>query len=95
MDSWVIDTVLTELQSTKSPQQPSVIHGSFMQIMVNPMQLQDHKFTAWLDRLVEQEKTGKKNTSILTECIVNPTINRHKGGKMEQTATEEQAQTCA
>ena len=46
-----------EPENGKSTQQPSVIHGSFTQIMVNPMQLEDHEFTAWLDRLVE----GKKN----------------------------------
>ena len=45
-----------EHESDKSSQQPSVIRGSFTQIMVNPMQLQDHKFTAWLDRLVEARK---------------------------------------
>ena len=37
-------------------QQPSLLRGSFTQIMVNPMQLQDHDFTAWLDRLVEARK---------------------------------------
>ena len=42
-----------EPENDKSVQQPSVIRGSFTQIMVNPMQLQDHEFTAWLDRLVE------------------------------------------
>ena len=31
-----------------------------MQIMVNPMQLQDHKFTAWLDRLVEARKNQQE-----------------------------------
>ena len=45
-----------EPENDKSVQQPSVIHGSFTQIMVNPMQLQDHEFTAWLDRLVEARK---------------------------------------
>ena len=45
-----------EHENNKSNQQPSVIRGSFMQIMVNPMQLQDHEFTAWLDRLVEARK---------------------------------------
>ena len=45
-----------ELENDKLNQQPSVIHGSFMQIMVNLMQLQDHEFTAWLDRLVEARK---------------------------------------
>ena len=45
-----------EPENDKSVQQPSVIRGSFMQIMVNPMQLQDHEFTAWLDRLVKARK---------------------------------------
>ena len=45
-----------EPENDKSTQQPSVIRGSFTQIMVNPMQLQDHEFTAWLDRLVEARK---------------------------------------
>ena len=49
-----------EPENDKSTQQPSVIHGSFTQIMVNPMQLQDHKFTAWLDRLVEARKNRQE-----------------------------------
>ena len=44
----------------KANQQPSVIRGSFTQIMVNPMQLQDHEFTAWLDRLVEARKNRQE-----------------------------------
>ena len=28
--------------------------------MVNPMQLEDHKFTAWLDRLVEARKNRQE-----------------------------------
>ena len=49
-----------EPENDKSNQQPSVICGSFTQIMVNPMQLQDHKFTAWLDRLVEARKNRQE-----------------------------------
>ena len=45
-----------EPEKDKSNQQPSVICGSFTQIMVNPMQLQDQEFTAWLDRLVKARK---------------------------------------
>ena len=41
-------------------QQPSLLRGSFTQIMVNPMQLQDHEFTAWLDRLVEARKNRQE-----------------------------------
>ena len=49
-----------EPENDKSNKQPSVIRGSFTQIMVNPMQLQDHEFTAWLDRLVEARKNRQK-----------------------------------
>ena len=49
-----------EPEKDKSNQQPSVIRGSFTQIMVNLMQLQDHKFTAWLDRLVETRKNQQE-----------------------------------
>ena len=49
-----------EPESNKSTQQPSVIRGSFTQIMVNLMQLQDHEFTAWLDRLVEARKNRQE-----------------------------------
>ena len=41
---------------TQQQQQPSILRGTFTQIMVNPMQLQEHKFTAWLDRLVEARR---------------------------------------
>ena len=49
-----------EPENDKSNQQPSVIRGSFTQIMVNPMQIQDHEFTAWLDRLVEARKNQQE-----------------------------------
>ena len=49
-----------EPENDKSTQQPSMIRGSFTQIMVNPMQLEDHKFTAWLDRLVEARKNRQE-----------------------------------
>ena len=49
-----------EPENDKSVQQPSVICRSFTQIMVNPMQLQDHEFTEWLDRLVEARKNRQE-----------------------------------
>ena len=55
-NSQVTNRQPNEPTKDKSNQQPSVIRGSFMQIMVNLMQLQDHEFTAWLDRLVEARK---------------------------------------
>ena len=59
-NSRVSNNYSKEPENNKSNQQPSVIHGSFTQIMVNPMQLQDHKFTAWLDRLVEARKNRQE-----------------------------------
>ena len=49
-----------EKESDKASQQPSVLCGSFTQIMVNLMQLQDQEFTAWLDRLVEARKNRQE-----------------------------------
>ena len=59
-NSCVPNNFSREKEGDKATQQPSVIHGSFTQIMVNPMQLQDHKFTAWLDRLVEARKNRQE-----------------------------------
>ena len=55
-NSQVLNHNSKEPENDKSTLQPSVIYGSFTQTMVNPMQLEDHKFTAWLDRLVEARK---------------------------------------
>ena len=59
-NSRVSNNYSKEHENDKSTQQPSVIRGSFTQIMVNPMQLQDHEFTAWLDRLVEARKNRQE-----------------------------------
>ena len=59
-NSRVTNNQPSEPEKDKSHLQPSVIRGSFTQIMVNPMQLQDHEFTAWLDRLVEARKNRQQ-----------------------------------
>ena len=59
-NSHVSNNYSKEHENDKSNQQPSVIRGSFTQIMVNPMQLQDYEFTAWLDRLVEARKNRQE-----------------------------------
>ena len=45
----------------RNTQLPSTIRGSYTQILVNPMQLQDHEFTTWLERLVEARKNRQEN----------------------------------
>ena len=67
-----VNEVSSEQDKDKSSQ-PSVLHGSFTQIMVSPMQLQDYEFMAWLDRLVETKRKRKKD-NIHTEHIVDPTM---------------------
>ena len=62
-----------EPENDKSNQQPSVICGSFTLIMVNPMQLQDHEFTAWLDRLVEARRIDKREDNDPAETSGNHT----------------------
>ena len=74
----------SEPENDKSHQQPSVIRGSFTQIMVNPMQLQDHEFTAWLDRLVEARKSDKRDNNSLTETSGNHTMT------VNRTVTQDQ-----
>ena len=43
-------------QDKNESAQSNVLCGSFTQIMVNPMQLQDHEFVAWIDRFVEARR---------------------------------------
>ena len=59
-NSWVTNHHSNEPENNKLTQQPSVIRGSFTQIMVNLLQLQDHEFTAWLDRLVEARRNRQE-----------------------------------
>ena len=73
-----------EHENDKSNPQPSVICGSFTQIMVNPMQLQDHEFTAWLDRLVEARKIDKRDDNDHTETSGNHTM------MVNRTVTQDQ-----
>ena len=46
------------MQNEENRQMP---RGSYTQIMVNPTQLSDTEFTAWMDRLVEARKNRQEN----------------------------------
>ena len=69
-----------ESENNKSTQQPSVIRGSFTQIMVNPMQLADHEFTAWLDRLVEVRKNRQERRQRPYRNFRKPYNDGRQGG---------------
>ena len=56
---------------------PNAIRTSYTQILVNPMQLQDHEFTAWLERLVEaRKKTDKRIKHDPTETTASRTSKK-------------------
>ena len=38
----------------------SILKGSYMQIMVNPMQLSEHEFTNWMEKLMEAHKNRQE-----------------------------------
>ena len=38
-----------------------ILRGSYLQIMVNPTQLSDKEFEAWMDRLVEARRNRQEN----------------------------------
>ena len=80
LDLQVPSQTLLETEKDKSSQQPSVIPGSFTQIMVNPMQLQDHEFTAWLDRLVEARRNRQDKRQCPYRTYRKPYKDRKQPG---------------
>ena len=38
----------------------SILKGSYTQIMVNPMQLSEHEFTNWMEKLMEAHKNRQE-----------------------------------
>ena len=63
----------------RTTQLPSTIRSLYTQILVNPMQLQDHEFTAWLERLVEAQKNRQENKT-------RPYRNYHKPYNQDNVA---------
>ena len=62
---------------TPSTSLPKSICSSYTQILLNPMQLQDHEFMAWLDRLVEAKKNRQEKKSCLY-CSYREPYNEKK-----------------
>ena len=76
-DSQGSSQTLPETDKSTQQQQPSVLWSSYTQIMVNPMQLQEHEFTAWLDRLEEARETSKTRGKDLTEHTESHTMKQN------------------
>ena len=59
--------------------------GSYTQIMVNPTQLSDKEFTAWMDRLVEARRNRQENKPRPYRQFRKPLLrNRGESGELPQ-----------
>ena len=59
--------------------------GSYTQIMVNPTQLSDKEFAAWMDRLVEARRNRQENKPRPYRQFRKPLLrNRDEAGEMPQ-----------
>ena len=59
--------------------------GSYTQIMVNPTQLSDMEFAAWMDRLVEARRNRQENKPWLYRQLGKPLLrNRGESGELPQ-----------
>ena len=59
--------------------------GSYTQIMVNPTQLSDKEFAAWMDRLVEARRNRQENKPRPYRQFRKPLLrNRGNAGEMPQ-----------
>ena len=59
--------------------------GSYTQIMVNPTQLSDMEFAAWMDRLVEARRNRQENKPRLYRQLRKPLLrNRGESGELPQ-----------
>ena len=71
---------------------PNAIRTSYTQILVNPMQLQDHEFTTWLERLVEARKNRQENKARPYRNYRKPynQENTDSNSRVAETTTTEQ-----
>ena len=54
-------------------QPAAVVRGGYTQIMVNPMQLEDEAFTAWMQRLTEARRNRENRVQRPTQIFVSHT----------------------
>ena len=73
------------MQSEENRQLP---RGSYTQIMVNPMQLSDKEFAAWMERLVEARRNRQENKSRLYCQFRTPFLQRRGDGEEVQWQQE-------
>ena len=57
----------------------SILKGSYTQIMVNPMQLSEHEFTNWMEKLMEAQKNRQERKEHPYRSYRNPYNNSEQG----------------
>ena len=73
------------MQSEENRQFP---RGSYTQIMVNPTQLSDQEFAAWMERLVEARRNKQENKPRPYRQFRKPFLQRRGEGKEVQWQQE-------
>ena len=77
------------LQNEENRQLP---RGSYTQILVNPTQLSDKEFAAWMERLVEARRNRQENTPRPYSQFRKPLIQRRNETEKPQQQELKQGQ---
>ena len=62
----------------------SILKGSYTQIMVNPMQLSEHEFTNWMEKLIEAQKNRQERKEHPYQSYRKPYNNSEQGTRQPQ-----------
>ena len=62
----------------------SILKGSYTQIMVNPMQLSEHEFTNWMEKLMEARKNRQERKERPYRSYRKPYNNSEQGTRQPQ-----------
>ena len=77
-----IDMKLNEFSENLQRSQPTAVaRGGYTQIVVNPMQLEDEAFTAWMQRLTEARRNRENRVQRPYRNFCKPYNNRYEPSK--------------
>ena len=65
-------------ENSQCSRPPAVAKGGYAQIVVNPMQLEDESFTAWMQRLTEARRNREKKVQRPYRNFCKPYNNKYE-----------------
>ena len=100
-DTKKIDKKQSEFSENSQHSQPAAVaRGGYTQIVVNPMQLEDEAFTAWMQRLTEARRNRENRVQRSYRNFCKPYNDRYEplkeSGKdrYEKYQIKQKIQTC-